>query len=1204
MFLASGGVINWNAGDVTLTHSSNLLTIGGGNLSVPVIYGGSGTGSSLTLRSTSGVGATDSIVMGIGNNGATQAFSINNQYNNITFGENAGVTFNSSTLNNVAIGYEAGRYASTTFVDNNVFLGYQAGRQSDREYNVFVGSGAGHSNTNSENVFIGLNAGYFNTGYINNFIGTDAGRDNTGNKNYFIGAYTGYSNSGESNTFIGEGAGYSNTGSYNNIFGYYGSDNLVGQYNDIIGYQTAYFLQSTSTVAIGGEALMGTGNYEGLNNVALGYRAGFIAETGASNNILLGYQAADNLTTGNNNIIIGYDIDNVTATADNVLNIGNLIFGTGIDGTGTTLSSGNVGIGTSSPNAKLSVAGNVFFTATTTLSNGKIVIGTDGVILPTPRGVTNSFFVGTDAGKSATAATNSNFLGNSAGISATNASYSNFFGPNAGYAATNASYSNFFGSGAGSVATNASYSNFIGGAAGLNATNAATSNFIGVNAGNNAANARDSIFIGSYAGFVDSVNNTSNSGTSIAIGRYSGTGGFSNSIALGRGVINSAATQLNIGNLIYGSGIYNSDTQSAAPTSGSVGIGTSTPASKLDVYGDFRVGTGSVSTLFVDASLGNVGIGTTTPTKEFVVVGDTSLIGNLILGIPEAGSNSMSATNYSLAGGYMTAFASGDITASGNGSMAFGYAHYGDILATGHGSLAFGDGHIAASGAGSIALGRGEYQNGGRILSQGIGSFAAGYSETNDVVASGDGSFVFGDNISATANFATAFGKDFVNSTANTFQIGYSSIPTFTANSAGVGIGTSTPLSKLDVWGNVRIGTTSNSYLNFGTAVSAAGYGFRDIAGTLQFKNSGGSWTALGAGSSIWTENGSDIYFTTGYVGIGTTTPRSGLDIYGTSKNSNTLTIGDVLTTGGYLQFGSNVDLNMIQYSSGEFGIYTDQDSGLRFYTNSDVDSTNPELVITQGGNTGIGTSTPNKKLQVLETVSDDQFRISYDATRYADFQVASSGALYIDAQGGDVYLADENLHVCTGGSCPTGISAGTGNALIEGDLFVDADGVSGAGLATSTFMGDVLIAGKLDVGTIDPVYRIDETKYATYGMSSIGIKEEVGDTMMITDYNSESGYYEKVVAWSDLPEAEDLWLFYQITDFGTLWEHLTVSLTAGFDGRVFYQKDVANNALVIKATAPGEVSATLSANRFDWRQWGNVRPDQDGSSHFELESK
>lgn len=40
----------------------------------------------------------------------------------------------------------------------------------------------------------------------------------------------------------------------------------------------------------------------------------------------------------------------------------------------------------------------------------------------------------------------------------------------------------------------------------------------------------------------------------------------------------------------------------------------------------------------------------------------------------------------------------------------------------------------------------------------------------------------------------------------------------------------------------------SDHYLNFGSDVGATGYGIRDNGGTMEFKNSGGSWTAMGSG--------------------------------------------------------------------------------------------------------------------------------------------------------------------------------------------------------------------------------------------------------------------------------------------------------------------------------------------------------------------
>ena len=61
----------------------------------------------------------------------------------------------------------------------------------------------------------------------------------------------------------------------------------------------------------------------------MGYNAGFAAnQLAASNNLLIGYQSGDSITSGSDNIIIGYDEDTPSATTSNHLNIGSLIIGT------------------------------------------------------------------------------------------------------------------------------------------------------------------------------------------------------------------------------------------------------------------------------------------------------------------------------------------------------------------------------------------------------------------------------------------------------------------------------------------------------------------------------------------------------------------------------------------------------------------------------------------------------------------------------------------------------------------------------------------------------------------------------------------------------------------------------------------------------------------------------------------------------------
>ena len=237
---------------------------------------------------------------------------------------------------------------------------------------------------------------------------------------------------------------------------------------------------------------------------------------------------------------------------------------------------------------------------------------------------TNNNFFGTSAGYNATATNNSNFQGYNAGYNATNANYSNFFGFGSGNGAAFANYSNFFGKNAGNNATNAANSNFHGYASGQNAiyannsnflgnlagnaaTSASNSNFFGVSAGNGAAFANNSIFIGYASGQNDIVNNSFGH-SSILIGDYTNTGGYKDSISIGKGTKSPSSASLNIGNVIYATGIYTSSTStSASIVGGKVGIGTYIPINKLDVVGNISCSVITASLFFGTASVSNSG---------------------------------------------------------------------------------------------------------------------------------------------------------------------------------------------------------------------------------------------------------------------------------------------------------------------------------------------------------------------------------------------------------------------------------------------------------------------------------------------------------------------------------------------------------------------------------------------------------------------
>jgi hypothetical protein len=185
---------------------------------------------------------------------------------------------------NTALGFEALPGASLTGA-SNVGVGYRALYTCD---------------TGASNVAIGVNTLYYTTsGAANSAIGQLA-----------LFACT----SGNDNEAMGFQACTSTTSGNNNIG--LGSqalmENVTGSSSTAIGMQAAQRFVSSQNTAIGYRALRG-GDATPANNTG-------------QNNIGIGYQAGDAITTGSTNLVIGHDIDVDSPTGSNQINIADRYF--------------------------------------------------------------------------------------------------------------------------------------------------------------------------------------------------------------------------------------------------------------------------------------------------------------------------------------------------------------------------------------------------------------------------------------------------------------------------------------------------------------------------------------------------------------------------------------------------------------------------------------------------------------------------------------------------------------------------------------------------------------------------------------------------------------------------------------------------------------------------------------------------------------
>ncbi|MFA5828538.1 MAG: hypothetical protein WC841_04260 [Candidatus Shapirobacteria bacterium] len=158
-----------------------------------------------------------------------------------------------------------------------------------------------------------------------------------------------------------------------------------------------------------------------------------------------------------------------------------------------------------------------------------------------------------------------------------------------------------------------------------------------------------------------------------------------------------------------------------------------------------------------------------------------------------------------------------------------------------------------------------------------------------------------------------------------------------------------------------------------------------------------------------------------------------------------------------------------------------------------------------------------------------------------------------------------------------------TGNVTIGSSLTVNS---------TLNVGGTLIVqdgAGKITVGLIDPPYTINGSKYATWLTAMPGQKEEVVGSINTSQYVPQVGYRGGFKLTSQ-PVGSDLWLFSKTTNMAENISRLTVLLTPSDSSKVWYELDEANKTIYIYSSSPSKISYRFTAPRWDFVDQDNTR--------------
>ncbi|MDD4989436.1 MAG: hypothetical protein PHV42_03350 [Candidatus Pacebacteria bacterium] len=870
---------------------------------------------------------------------------------------------NTTGFGNVFTGYSAGD--SNTTGNSNIFTGYDAGLSNTTgSSNIFTGYGAGQNNTTgSFNVFTGLQAGVFNTTGIGNiFSGYSAGQGNTtGNYNIFSGLNTGTSNTtGDSNTFLGTASGQSNTtGSQNTLIGY-GADLLSGDLTNATAIGAGAKVGASNSLVLGG-----TG--ESAVNVGIGTSTPEKALSVVGDGIFTGNGIFGGLQTNTIESATGPGTGAITfpgSTNGNYVTInpnwygslGAYIQGGSVDGssfmlganngaffTGFNISDGSTRIDLdpfkSSPGdgkAVLSSNGSVSMEFTHKNGGGSpdsSVILTPGNIELNPEGpgsvtVTAGGSLNVDTIKSATGpGTGPVTIVNGLQVAGGTVSPGGYMAVGNG-ATASALYSTAIGAG---TSAGGNYSTAMGAGTTANGevstamgqSTTATGNYSTAMGQNTTANGNSQTTIGKF--------NISDTFSAFIIGNGTDGSSLSNALTVdwkgNTNIASGAGYQINGANVL-----------TASTTLGNYFVGNS---GNLTMTGDSNTALGGVALLSNTTGTSNTSVGNAALVSNTTGNNNTA-DGALALGSNTSGSQNVAvgtaSLNLNTTGGNNTAVGNASLAANTTGSdnIAFGLAAL-NINSTGSSNTAIGESSLSTNTTGSNNTALGIY----------AGEHIADGSTSNTTSSN---SLYLGANTKALASGDTneiVIGSGAIGVGSNSAILGNSSI-TKTVLNGNVGVGTSTPSSKLQIVGTteqLRLGYDASDYSKF-TVGSTGG---------LTFTPSGNTTAAYNFTKADGTTSLMELDATNGRIGIGTTTMNSMLDVNG----GETYGVGQLTAAFGGLvgigQKGSDVgSLSLFSATGQEIRLFAHDGNAVISNSSSDLHITPAVNVNITQGNLGI----------------------------------------------------------------------------------------------------------------------------------------------------------------------------------------------------------------------------------------------------------